>query len=158
MKTLARRLLLAIACLPSIIALSSCGDEEKLGSIRCKASKTFLIAASVPSEDWPSRHLYFEPSSHKGYSEPIYEASISSVLTNTGKEPFIVTALWAGVEEESVAPGASITLPPQPLKDYRISIAPSPKHDALIDFNFTLDRPITTDSSWNLIAAWSDGP
>lgn len=158
MKTILRRPFLAIACLASIVASTSCGDETKLGSIQCKASKTFMIAASVPSEDWPSRHLYFEPSSHEGYSEPVYEASISSILTNTGSEPFIVTALWAAVEEEPVAPGASITLPPQPLKDYRILIAPSPTHDALIDFNFTLDRPITTDSSWNLIAVWSDGP
>ena len=146
------------ACLALAIGLVSCGSELKIGRIKCNSSKVFPISATVSSKDWPSRHLFFRPNNHDGYSEPIYEASVSSILTNAGKEPFMVTASWAKLEAKSIAPGASLELPSQPFKDYRIIVIPSPEHDASIDFKFSLDQSVTTDSSWNLVAAWSDGP
>jgi len=158
MKILSTRVWMRAVCITLAIGLASCGSESKIGRIKCNASKAFSILATVSSKDWPSRHLYFQPSSHDGYSEPIYKASVSSVLTNAGKEPFMVTASWANVEDKSLAPGKSMELPSQPFKDYRIIVMPSPEHDALIDFTFSLDKSVTTRSSWNLVATWSDGP
>ncbi|MDB4673806.1 hypothetical protein OAF27_03220 [Verrucomicrobiales bacterium] len=159
MNLLIDRLVFGVASLAIAAGFASCmSGKARIGAIQSNASKTFLISATVPAKDYPSRRLFFAPRSHDGYSELIYQASISSVLTNTGNKPFRVSAHWANISEESVAPGNSISLPKQPVKDYCMAVGPSPGHDAAIDFKFSFDRIVTTDSSWDLIAAWSDGP
>lgn len=158
MRTLGTKISIRIAYLALAIGLVSCGRESKIGRVKCDSSKAFSISATVSSKDWSSRHVFFRPNNHDGYLEPIYEATVSSVLTNAGKEPFMVTATWANLEAKSIAPGASLELPSQPFKNYRIIVIPWPEHDASIDFNFSLDQSVTTDSSWSLVAAWSDGP
>lgn len=158
MRTLAATPGIRITVAASVFALASCGDTSTMGTIRCGGSKTFSISAKVSSEDWPSRTLHFEPTEHKGYSEAIHTASVSTVLSNTGTKPFKVTANWADIEAREVASRSSLALPLQPFKDYRIVVIPSPDEVASINFRFTLDRAVTTDSTWKLVAAWSDGP
>ena len=137
--------------------LVSCGGDSKIGRVQCMAAKAFSISAKVSSKTHPSRHLYFEPTGHDGYSETIYDSTVSSELTNTGSESIVITASWAKPAERTVTPGSSITLPPQPFKDYRIIVS-TLGHDASIDFEFLLDQSVTTDGTWHLIAAWADGP
>jgi len=152
------RFLLIFSCLSVAIGVASCSRKSKIGTIQCKASRVFSFSAKISSSNYPSRGVSFEPNSHDGYSEAIYEATVSSVLTNAGTESFMITATWADIEAKLVAPGESLMLPPKSFKDYGIRVIPSSGKNALIDFRFTLDRAVTTDSTWALIASWADGP
>jgi len=125
--------------------------------VKCSDASTFSISAKVSSKSHPSRHIYFEPQTEDGYSEAIYGSTLTSEVTNTGSNFFWITASWAEIIDHKLEPGSTIKLPSQNFKDYRIVVATA-DHDASIEFDFSVDRPVTSKRSWNLIAAWADGP
>ena len=159
MRSLVSQLMLGIVGLAAAVGLTSCmGGQSTLGKVQCNSSETFFISGEVPSKYWPSRIIFFEPVRFSGYEEEIYDASISSVLTNSGTERFIVTRAHRDFKDETVTPGSSISLPSCPFKTFQVTVVPHSERSAVIDFAFTLDRSVTIDSTWRLVAVWSDGP
>lgn len=148
-----------IAILIFALALVGCAPQKTstLGKLALSNDDSFSVRANISSTHWPSRLVWFNPvgAGMNAYSEPIYNATLATSLTNRGATPFSVELQSGERLSWTLAPEQSAQLPRVAFKDFRVTIVPASNKTAEAVFDFHLDRRYSTGA---LLVATGHGP
>lgn len=151
-------LFLYIIYFSACLVLYSCNKSSNTGILNLSDADEAVFNVEIPTNNYPSRLLLFEPIGGVGsmgaYKEKIYESKVLVSVQNMGREAFVIENMG---DSESVGAGEIIELSKMEFKDFRLIIIPQKDKKANVTMSIKFDQNYQT-KSWRLVSQWSDGP